>query len=571
MVSRSASVRRQTNRAGSGLTAPRLSPGRTSRRPARPNGCDTATPTASPVGEPDRHHHGIPVAAADRQAARTGHRAGERYVASMPLPDPPALTVGDVYHMGGWDVRYARVYALGSVGHVACSVTNTNGDRRELSSDYWRYEANGWTDALGWATATIGGGGSDGILRWSDDHDEYSAIYRLDDQAEPPALDRTNVGELTIASTPLPRTLPALVGGLRERATAATAMSGGGSVDEELALVPVPIPGRRMAESSTLRKAPSRPGQFRPKSPPPADAIGVLPKDLDGVAQRLSDVEVGDGLTEGLGTRVSGVVDVGGHRREVAKFPWTFPWRRIRSLPTNTNRPHPLVRRVVDDAERLRAVSPGPRHRDLARLGHIRNLQVVKARAQGDLSPRLRFRHGREYGDQPSWWQSDHQHPGAAAAPDGKRRPAQGSSSVTASARPTRPSPILDPHLGRRVVPERASFGTAASDPGPATGRGSMVGMRCPRASGTGACEAPRQGWCAGVEPLSQLGVPTGSYVSNSQPTQKVVQDCPRPAPCCDQARVRPRSAAVALTGSRVQDRPSVTCSRSSPSSRRRR
>lgn len=141
--------------------------------------------------------------------------------------------MGEVYRLGGWDVRYARVYALGSVGGVGLSITDGNGDQRELYTDYWVYGENGWANGGG-----IGGGFHPaGSPYWSDGTNECHASYRCDDSAQPPDWGRTQVGHVTIQCTPVPRTAAEIVQGFRGRGPAVATSGGTGGLDGALGLV----------------------------------------------------------------------------------------------------------------------------------------------------------------------------------------------------------------------------------------------------------------------------------------------------------------------------------------------
>lgn len=114
---------------------------------------------------------------------------------------PPKLTVGEVYRLGGWDQRYARVLALGSSGSYGVSITDGNGDQRDPETELWFHRDDAWVAASG-----VGGSyHRQGEIRFRVKDLEIHAGYRLDETADPPELSETKVGNMSVVCTPIYR------------------------------------------------------------------------------------------------------------------------------------------------------------------------------------------------------------------------------------------------------------------------------------------------------------------------------------------------------------------------------
>ncbi len=112
-----------------------------------------------------------------------------------------ALTVGDVYRLGGWDQRYARVLALASAGGYGVSITDGNSDHRDVETELWHWENDAWRPARG-----EGGHYSvKGQLRIRLKDLEIHASYALDESADAPDLSATRVGNMSVISRPIYR------------------------------------------------------------------------------------------------------------------------------------------------------------------------------------------------------------------------------------------------------------------------------------------------------------------------------------------------------------------------------
>src|SRR3954451_15162551 len=112
-----------------------------------------------------------------------------------------ALTVGDVYRLGGWDPRYARVLALASAGGFGVSITDVNGDLRNTETELWQ-----WDDGA-WRMAKREGGHYQlkGEIRFRLKDLEVHAPYALHGADEAPTASATKVGGMSVICRPIYR------------------------------------------------------------------------------------------------------------------------------------------------------------------------------------------------------------------------------------------------------------------------------------------------------------------------------------------------------------------------------